>query len=240
MQVYLTRGHIIEVNEISTQIKGGWWSKLQAQSNDDLLNPNGQEDIEYVSKLLSGIDNPILFDVGANVGMFTLLASIHKTLRVHAFEPSLHMVPIIMENCGMNKVLDRVTVNEIALYNEDTQVILKIPIVSPLAGLATIGNPQRYTHWINTPVSALKLDTYMEKMNLHQINVVKIDTEGAELGILQGAEQTLRDFRPHVICEVYYKNTHQLGYEPKEIMDFMFSLGYQSTWISKENVHFYM
>lgn len=240
MKVYLTRGHIIEVNDFSVQVKGGWWNKYQFQEGDPLLSPNSQEDLEYVSELLSKIKNPVLFDIGANVGMFALLTTIHKTLKVHTFEPSFHLTPVIRENCGLNKVLDRVTINQIALYNEDTRVILKIPIVIPLAGLATIGQPQRYGHWVDTPVPALKLDTHMEQANIHQLDIIKIDTEGAELSILQGGEQTIKDFRPHIICECYGKNTHQFGYEPQEIIDLLTSWGYSHKWISKENVHFFM
>lgn len=241
MKVYLTHGYVIEVNDFSVQVKGGWWNKLQFTEDDPPLTPNNQEDVEYISELLSKIKNPILFDIGANVGMFTLLTTVHKTLYVYAFEPSFYLIPVILENCGLNKVLDRVTVNQIALYNEDTEVILKIPVVIPLAGLSTIGQPQRYGHWINTPVSALKLDTYMNRVeDVDRIDVIKIDTEGAELSILQGAVGTIKDFRPHIICECYAKNTHQFGYEPQEIIDFMVYLGYSYRWISKENVHFFM
>jgi len=240
MKVYLTPNHEIEVNILSTQVKGGWWSKFKFQRDDPPLTPNGQEDLMYIHTLLKDITNPILFDVGANVGMFSLLTTLHDTLVVHAFEPSPYIMPAFRENCGLNQVLDRVLINEVALHNEDATVTLKVPMVPTLAGLATMGEPHRYAHWINTPVSALRLDTYVESKDIKQIDVIKIDTEGAELNILQGGENTIKRLRPDIFCECYSKNTHQFGYEPQTIIDLLVSWGYSYQWTSRENVHFYM
>jgi hypothetical protein len=54
------------------------------------------------------------------------------------------------------------------------------------------------------------------------VRLIKIDVEGAELHVLQGAEQVIRAQRPHVCCEYNPTTAAAFGYDPSALLSFFF------------------
>ena len=93
-------------------------------------------------------------------------------------------------------------------------------------GLATLGTPKRFTKWIDQSVHVEILDD----LDLPKPNFIKLDVEGAELSVLRGAAKTLASYHPPILCEYAELNTRQFGYEPVEIDEFLYGLGY--AWLN--------
>lgn len=143
----------------------------------------------------------VVFDIGANTGLFALLAAVDSREReVHAFEP----VPKIFNYLERN-----ITVNDLpnlkavcgAATNYDGEITLYIPhsitlpfSASTLKGFREVGE--------TIVVPALKLDTYITTNNVTRVDLLKIDTEGTEHKVLEGAKTILERDKPIIICEV--------------------------------------
>jgi len=72
------------------------------------------------------------------------------------------------------------------------------------------------------PVPARTLDSY----NFKDVNAIKIDVEGSELLVMQGAKETIDRCRPSVQVEIVPKQCTLFGYEPQDLYDFMAQYDY--------------
>jgi FkbM family methyltransferase len=71
------------------------------------------------------------------------------------------------------------------------------------------------------PVRIERLDDVFSDLDLARVDVIKIDTEGAELCVLRGAEDTLRTYRPILILESNAEALRAAGATPGELIDFL-------------------
>jgi FkbM family methyltransferase len=72
------------------------------------------------------------------------------------------------------------------------------------------------------PVPARTIDSY----NFDNVDAIKIDVEGSELLVMQGAEGTIRKHRPSVQVEIVPKQCNLFGYNPQALYDFFDGLDY--------------
>jgi FkbM family methyltransferase len=179
----------------------------------------------------------IVFDVGANKGIFTALMSnlVGRDGRVHAFEPS-------SDTCN----LLRATLAERARNPEN--VVVNTAAVGTEDGVATLYTPREdhgqaslKTHetgsWAgeaavrSAEVRVLALDTYMTKHAPSRLDFVKMDVEGAELLALRGFAAGLASVRPVVVCELCGAWTRAFDYEPSAVVDELRAAGYDSFFL---------
>lgn len=143
-------------------------------------------------------DGSIFFDIGANVGEFSLYAALrHPGVRVVAFEPEYANAHLLKDNLLVNGAQDRVTVYSIALGNRTGLSQLHIQDATPGAALHTESNgalDRTRTHkpviW-QEGIYTLTLDAFCQETGLSP-HYLKIDVDGTEPEILQGATRTLR------------------------------------------------
>ena len=128
-------------------------------------------------------------DIGANIGVHTLIMarSVGAVGRVHSFEPSA-VFGRLQRNVALNSFADRVVLNHCAVGRETgTLVLMKCKpgfeaytsVNSPCHESAPTG--ETFTSHLVT------LDEYAIKQNLSQIDFLKIDVEGGEPAVLDGA-----------------------------------------------------
>jgi FkbM family methyltransferase len=156
------------------------------------MNNFEENERDFVANTLkSGM---VVVDAGANVGLYTLMSSalVGVTGRVHAFEPGRLSFERLQRNLDINQC-QNVVANRIALFNTHTQMILRAdPAYPKLDGHRFIQSMQGVTSPISTDeiVECQTLDEYFFSLGV-VIDFMKIDVEGAELALLQGAEKTL-------------------------------------------------
>jgi FkbM family methyltransferase len=128
----------------------------------------------------------VALDIGANVGLWS--RDLVKSFgRVIAFEP----VAVFRECLESNVTGANFEVRPIALGDQDTMGTMIITEDNS-------GHSHLDPNTMGTGnVQVVRLDN----LNLHDINYIKIDCEGYEYRILQGAEQTIRRCRPVVVIE---------------------------------------
>lgn len=133
------------------------------------------------------------FDIGANIGIYTVYASLrHPGARIVAFEPEYANLHFLRDNIVENGLQDRVEVYSIALSNHVGLSYLHIQDFTPGAALHTESTEFLRVTRADQPVIwregiyTVTLDQFCEATGL-QPNYIKIDVDGTEPEVLEGA-----------------------------------------------------
>ncbi|MFN7674455.1 FkbM family methyltransferase [Flavobacterium sp.] len=185
-----------------------------------------KDETDYMCKVLKKGD--VFVDIGSNIGLFSLIASkiVGNEGKVICFEPSPLTYTRLKEN---------VTIN-----NYNNLDVRNLGLSDSIGELAFYVSNNGYDAWnsfspsadnklelsIKVPVSTL--DFELSDIDKSKIKLVKIDVEGWEKFVLQGAKDFLINFNPIVMVEFTEQNTFNSGYPVHEIYDIMNSYGY--TW----------
>jgi FkbM family methyltransferase len=171
----------------------------------------------------------VVLDVGANVGVFTLplARSVGPVGQVHSFEPHPVIRRRLIENIALNN-LSNVRVLDFALGGEDGQVTLFGATHSNQGQASLTHRPGLEDQIV---VAMHTLDDYVQSARLPRVDLLKIDTEGAEFKVLSGATRTLASCRPCVYVEVSPAYLAQAGDNAGQIADLLYGLGYE-IWVN--------
>ena len=71
-----------------------------------------------------------------------------------------------------------------------------------------------------------KVDDFVSENDVSHIDIIKIDVEGNEKYVLEGARETLLRDKPLVYCELLRKHAARFGYHPNDVISFMKELGF--------------
>lgn len=144
------------------------------------------------SHLLDGIrPGDIVLDAGANIGIFTVLASILVGDRgkVVSIEPDPENLKILKRNITINGLMN-VKVVERALYNcSDMEIELTINGV-----MSKIKTSETSSHFRYVRVKTIAFDDLVNQLEITP-SILKMDIEGAERYALQNADKTLEGLR---------------------------------------------
>lgn len=144
----------------------------------------------------------VVYDVGANVGIYSLLASLRvgPSGMVYAFEPMERNLRYLRRHVTLNN-LQNCIVHEKAVCNtEGTRPFRAAALESSMARLSPDGE-------ILVPSTTLDNCVYGEKP-VRPPDVIKIDVEGAELEVLQGSSRALAEFQPTIFLEIHGTQLH--------------------------------
>jgi FkbM family methyltransferase len=181
-----------------------------------------------VEQALLELLNPgdVLYDIGANVGWYSLIAARHTRAPVVAFEPLVDNAAIIRQNARTNRL--PVTVVPAAVTNTDGWAAFQ-DNGSLLGRLDKSDSPAQADRRARKaasprlrgviPVPAVTLDNCIGQAGLPAPDVIKLDIEGAEIGALQGMTRTLAEHRPRLLIELH--STQQ------EVADLLDAAGYE-------------
>jgi FkbM family methyltransferase len=154
------------------------------------------------------LNNLDFFDVGANTGIFSLLAAAaNPRINVTAFEPVPGIADLLATNLTHNPALaDRIALERIALSESDGSFMMAEHI-NPAGHIATSSTLEmRLTeHDVNhkaIEVEVCRLDSWMVQNPKAEPGVFKVDVEGHERAFFEGALKTIRRFRPFIVVEL--------------------------------------
>lgn len=148
--------------------------------------------------------NPqVIFDVGANLGLFSLgVNAAFPTAKIYCYEPHPKAYESLVVN---NKLIgDRLIVNNCAISDTKKNMLFHPggPINNSRSSGAHLMND---SHWrdenfgISVPVSTL--DEQVEIHSMSRVDFIKIDVEGFELDVLKGAVEMIKQFSPLIFLE---------------------------------------
>lgn len=150
------------------------------------------ETIEWIASFASG---ETLFDIGANIGLYSLLAA-KKGLMVVSFEPESQNYAVMNANVFLNSQADRITALNLALSDRNALDYLYMPVFSVGTafnqfGIAVEKAADPSEKGFRQAVFSYTLDTFSEEFSKSAPTHIKIDVDGIEDKILVGAFRTL-------------------------------------------------
>ena len=151
-------------------------------------SPAGRDWIVDLGRLLPTSPAPVLFDVGANVGVVSqrLAGAFPAPARIFAFEPAAATFTQLVAALSGHP---HVQCQHLALSEKPGRFRLYHGINSQLNRLAPVGTLGDNTH---EDVEVSTVDDVAGQLGLARIDVLKIDTEGFEVEVLRGAAGLLQ------------------------------------------------
>lgn len=204
--------------------------QLLALCNEDVgryLMLFGQYEYDEVQFLRTYInETSTCFDVGGNIGFFSMFfAQLASRGNVHVFEPIPLNAALIKTNLILNG-FKNIHLNECAVGEKKDQVRFSVSKDSAYSAIKDTGRKQE-AESIQVPI--ISLEEYVQEHEIKQIDVMKVDVEGAEELVIDGAKDLLFNpkLRPKVILmELYEKNLVIFGSSISNILTKMERFGY--------------
>jgi FkbM family methyltransferase len=186
------------------------YNKMYVDTRDLLIAPwlliHGEwepGETELVKKLVKPGD--IFVDVGANLGYYALLAARVGAGHVYAFEAQPSTYELLGKSVIINWMTKFITYEHLAVYSHTTD--LEFFVRNHYPGNSSLGftPPDQLHKWFDTTtpvkVHAVSLDDYFAAKP-GKLDVIKVDVEGAEPAVFEGARRTLaRNRDVKVLCE---------------------------------------
>ncbi|EAQ98619.2 FkbM family methyltransferase [Congregibacter litoralis] len=201
----------------------------------EILNFGGYEPQETQLMLQLLRESQVIFDVGANIGWYTLLfARRFPGASIHAFEPLPYFSKFLVENVTANGFDNKVNTHSIGFSSEAGSV--DIFLDKGNGTNASMRNVADAAGAISVPVEVVKMDDWCAEHALWP-DFIKCDVEGAELLVVQGATKTLAERRPVVFLEILRKWSKAYDYHPNELIELLTGMGYECFGIGPDGAH---
>lgn len=222
----------IHHDELRVKTHGGIWMVWDPEdmgtASNVLVNHGCYEPIESAHLLEAGSGAHVIFDVGANIGYYSL----HWALRmapggvIHAFEPVPSTFAWLSRNIALNQLDAVILPNNFGLGDTAREVSIFLPGFMG-SGAASIKNLHPDEGSRKLEVQIATLDGYFSTSGLNRLDLIKADVEGAELLVLQGGRDTIAKYRPLIFLELLRKWSKPFGYHPNDVISMLGSMGYR-------------
>jgi FkbM family methyltransferase len=158
----------------------------------------------------------VAFDVGAHHGITSIPLArwLGPEGQVHSFEPNPDNAIVLQANLGVNKLNNCTCVHAAAGATDGSTWL-------DGEGIATAGSSRQK----NRAVPVISLDSYREQHGIGRVDLIKIDVEGSEADVLQGARKTLEQF-PHLALELHLDDLARYGTSAPRVLELIDSERY--------------
>jgi len=184
-------------------------------------------------RLLQGVDrDATMLDIGANIGLISLnILSLMPSTRIHAFEPGPRSAAYLRETLSLNSLHDRISLHPYALSNQagSRAFAMHGRRHSSGDGFADTG---RAGGSRSITVQTTTLDGWWSENGCPEIHVIKVDTEGSELWVLEGARALIGELRPAIVLEINATNLQAYEHGPEAIERFFKEHRYRLTTLA--------
>lgn len=176
------------------------------------------ETLEWIDGIPNGA---VLWDIGANVGLYSVYAAKQRKCRVWAFEPSVFNLEWLARNVFLNEMSDRVCLVPLAFSDRLGPSRLHMTSTDWGGALSTFG--QDYGHdgkklqqIFEFPVLGLSMEDAVQRLGIPQPDYIKMDVDGIEHLILRGGIAVMRGVKG-ILIEVN-DDFHELEEECRQLL----------------------
>jgi FkbM family methyltransferase len=164
-------------------------------------------------------------DIGACRGVYAACLQRHSA-RVIAFEPQPYLAAF------MRKALPRVDVMQYAVSDTESEAVLHVPDNIADGGMAYVGSaaPRAVEFAASLRIRTVTVDG----LNIEEVGFMKIDVEGFELAVLQGAKRTISRDLPNLLVEAEERHRQ---HAVESVYAFLRPLGYEGWFVMDGALH---
>lgn len=179
-------------------------------------------------------EGDIVFDIGANIGLYTLyLNKRFKSIYTYSFEPIPQTFDFLNKNIKLNGI--NTNIYNIGLSNvNDTVEFYFNHAETAASSMKNLRENNETTELVKCKIR--KLDDFVKEADINRVDFIKVDTEGSELFAFQGALETINEYRPIVFSEMLRKWSKKFNYHPNDIIKLFKSFNYDVFAISEDNL----
>ena len=173
----------------------------------------------------------VFIDIGAHIGKYSirLANSLKGKGKVYAIEPEKRIFKMLQTNVKLNR-LENVTCINKGAYSSKKELTFYVT-ANPGEMYSSI-----YKEREDSKVEKIEVDTIdniINELKISRVDLVKIDTEGAENDVIEGAKESIKKFKPNIIIEVSSSDSL------KRITKTLTAFGYDNPIsIDEENYYF--
>ena len=169
----------------------------------------------------------IFFDIGANHGMFSLYASrlVGQQGRVIAVEPQPRLAKALITSKELNQ-LEQISIFETAVGNQNGQSTFSIPKRSSGVGSLFKEHTSQSSTTTQISVEMKTLDKVAQETEISQLDLIKVDVEGAEFMVFQGSQSVLLKYKPFLWFEINPDAQRIAGVTSTELLNILRNFGY--------------
>ena len=192
--------------------------KVMKHNSEDKYN------LDHASKILTQSKQPIIFDIGANVGQSVIRYNkIFEKPIIHTFEPQKKEIDVLKEKFKHNQ---NIIINNLAVGKKNENLEFYTYARRRASSLLKL---KKNSKWLSEKLEQTKtknesfnldtfttkvitLDDYVKNHNIEKIDILKIDTQGYEDKVLEGAENLIKESKIKIIeleiifSEIYEKS----------------------------------
>ncbi|MDA9082148.1 FkbM family methyltransferase [Gammaproteobacteria bacterium] len=174
-------------------------------------------------------DKKTILDVGSHIGLCSIPISLYCNVeKIFAFEPNEINREILAQHIHANNILNIEVIPNLIGKNHGEFVELFSP--DEVSGIPSIANLQQMRKdnkkYHTSSHLQISIDEFC-KSNQIKPDVIKIDVEGAEFGVLEGAIDIIKQFKPYILISLHPKHLINLGKDVNEIFKICQSLNYR-------------
>jgi FkbM family methyltransferase len=190
------------------------------------LNLNQLDSLEFLQIIKKEIQVKIIYDLGANVGTWSLLAkTIVPQATIHAFEPIKEYQEKLLANTNKDQ---NIHLHKVGIGNLNGEMRMNIAghsssFLEITEAITNLFPNEKKTGEVFTPVR--RLDDYVHENNLPYPQLMKLDVEGYELEVLKHASECLKRCQ-YLILEVSFSERHKGQALFHEITSFLGKKGF--------------
>jgi|688.fasta_scaffold233639_2 FkbM family methyltransferase len=184
---------------------------------------------EQILLVFEGRDRQHALDIGANIGYVTSWLG-KRWPRVTSFEPTPNTYECLQLNCTRSHI----RLHNFGLSNINGNLCFATSDAKPDQNQIITNESKLRKHWGVTRVPTRRLDSF----NFSTVDLIKIDVEGHEHQVVNGALKTIQRCRPAIVVEISYEGKlldHVLSADHKKTVGLIESLGYQTVWQHKHD-----
>jgi len=195
-----TMNHFYDVEHRGVQLRFSTPNTLTHWRAEN-FSINEPETLEWIDQIPEGA---VLWDVGANVGLFSVYAAKKVKCTVFAFEPSVFNLELLARNLFLNDIREQVTIIPLALSEHLGGNMMHMTTTEWGGALSSFGKEFGWdgksiqdVFTVNT--FGLSMDKAVSLLNLPAPDFIKLDVDGIEHFILGGGTITLRGIKSIII-----------------------------------------
>ena len=244
--LYLEDGGKIFAQGTSLVIAAGKYGRFLLR-RPDLISQAVMEEKYWDPHLKSIIENVgsqelVAIDVGSYFGFHAIHMAQHFR-QVYAFEPQTRIFEMLCANILLNEMKNIIAFNN-ALYEYECFMRLgpaaiqeiSVPFVGPMVDYDRIKNAAALTFELadKNSVDSIRALT-IDSLNLDDVGLIKIDTQGNDLSVLKGARETISRCRPVIVFEyekeLFHLHAESFAYFEKYFEDLHYDLKLLATQV---------